>query len=334
MFKKAIWIAFVLLNVQSSNIFSQSLYSNDLQASLQDSDKDGVINARDVCENTKLGTKVENNGCPIIYLEFFHFNFDVQFDSNKHQLKSQFHTRLESLARFLQDYPETIVIIEGHTDNLGSKKHNLILSKQRAESIANALVASFNIQQNRIKPLGFGPENPLESNETEEGRRKNRRVTGEIIQPLLPPQTKQNLANYNTFSIPYAVNQYSNQTSHQLIINKLGTFLQENPDSLILIEGHTDNTGNRNLNLALSERRANEIAKTIEAHFSISKERLKVIGYGEQKPIDVNNTPESRQKNRRVDITIGDRFKAKKEMLLPKWTIWDVDDNTSTKPEY
>ena len=320
---KCIWIAIYFFSSLSFGA-SHSLYSEDLMVLLEDSDKDGVINARDLCENTKQGSKVDNDGCPEIYLESFHINFDVQFETDDYELHPQHYSALKDLAQFLQDYPETIVIIEGHTDNKGSRTHNLTLSEKRAESIAGALATNFDIDPNRIKTLGYGQEHPLSSNQTEAGRKANRRVIGEIIQPQITSESRSE-NHHSTFTIPFALNQFVSPKSHQAIIEKLANFLQINPSAITIIEGHTDSTGSPSINLALSKRRANQVADVLTDQFSILDDRIKAIGYGDSKPLQSNLTLEGRKSNRRVEIIIGERFATYKETPLPKWTIWSVD---------
>jgi outer membrane protein OmpA-like peptidoglycan-associated protein len=82
---------------------------------------------------------------------------------------------LRNLAESLRAYPETEVLIVGHTDNVGSAEFNQRLSMQRAESAANVL-SSFGVPRPRIQTAGRGLTEPIASNETEAGRQLNRRV--------------------------------------------------------------------------------------------------------------------------------------------------------------
>lgn len=80
-------------------------------------------------------------------------------------------------------------------------------------------------------------------------------------------------------------------------------YLNENPQSRIRIEGHTDNVGSESFNKRLSERRARAIHNYLVSN-RIDKNRIPYVGYGEEKPIATNDTPAGRQKNRRVSLTI------------------------------
>ncbi len=86
-------------------------------------------------------------------------------------------------------------------------------------------------------------------------------------------------------------------------LQKLANYLKENPDKKIEISGHTDNTGSYDLNMKLSDRRA-EAVKSYLIKKGINKNRLKHKGYGSTKPVDTNKTPQGRQNNRRVEVKI------------------------------
>jgi outer membrane protein OmpA-like peptidoglycan-associated protein len=100
---------------------------------------------------------------------------EVLFEVNSAQLNEHFTYRLDSLIKLLSSHERLYVKISGHTDNTGNESKNLKLSKARASSVASYLIKS-NIAEQRISFEGLGSSKPIDSNETEEGRRKNRRV--------------------------------------------------------------------------------------------------------------------------------------------------------------
>lgn len=164
-----------------SSTFAESLYSSNPQSRLIDTDRDGVIDARDRCPSTKLGAEIDNYGCTTAAEKLFSAQLNVLFDSGKSIVKPRFYKELKELADFMNDNPSATVVIEGHTDSLGSDEMNTRLSQQRANAIADVLVDSFRIQQDRVKGIGYGAQRPIESNETESGREKNRRVVAEVF---------------------------------------------------------------------------------------------------------------------------------------------------------
>jgi outer membrane protein OmpA-like peptidoglycan-associated protein len=103
---------------------------------------------------------------------------EVLFEINSAHLIEAFTYQLDSLIQFLSTHQAYRVSISGHTDNTGNEDHNLSLSNARAGAVA-AYVKKNNIAGHRISFEGLGSTKPIASNETEEGRKKNRRV--EII---------------------------------------------------------------------------------------------------------------------------------------------------------
>jgi len=85
------------------------------------------------------------------------------------------------------------------------------------------------------------------------------------------------------------------------IVDELYQMLKENPDLKIIVEGHTDNVGNSASNKSLSEQRSLSVKSALVAK-GISADRIKTIGYGQDKPIADNGTEEGKAKNRRVEI--------------------------------
>jgi outer membrane protein OmpA-like peptidoglycan-associated protein len=103
---------------------------------------------------------------------------DILFATDSASVRPDLQSDLRTLARSLNDYPDTIVEVIGHTDNTGSAAYNQDLSARRAGSVAAVLTAS-GVSPARIRSYGRGEEQPIASNLTPEGRAQNRRV--EII---------------------------------------------------------------------------------------------------------------------------------------------------------
>lgn len=100
---------------------------------------------------------------------------DILFDFGKADLRREAELNLAKVAVILGQYPEMAIQVEGHTDNIGSEEYNLKLSEQRAEAVFRFLVEQ-GISEARMTTKGFGMSQPVASNETPEGRQKNRRV--------------------------------------------------------------------------------------------------------------------------------------------------------------
>ena len=80
----------------------------------------------------------------------------------------------------MKDYPDLKVVIEGHTDSVGTKAYNKNLSQERADAVKNYMVEKNGIDSNRIATEGFGEEKPIADNATAEGRAQNRRVEAAV----------------------------------------------------------------------------------------------------------------------------------------------------------
>ncbi|MEJ2422869.1 MAG: OmpA family protein [Candidatus Thiodiazotropha sp.] len=100
---------------------------------------------------------------------------DVLFSFGKTDLLPGAMNTIDKLAKFLAEYPNKTVLIEGHTDNIGSEEYNQKLSEQRALAVKNALI-QVGVDASRIDTVGLGESSPITDNSTEAGRLKNRRV--------------------------------------------------------------------------------------------------------------------------------------------------------------
>jgi len=105
---------------------------------------------------------------------------NITFDTAKANIKPNFNPVLDDLGSVLNKYPETVIEVQGHTDDVGSASDNLKLSQSRAQIVSSAL-ASRGIDSNRLKSVGYGESIPVASNETPAGRENNRRVEIKII---------------------------------------------------------------------------------------------------------------------------------------------------------
>lgn len=141
-----------------------------------DSDNDGVSDTKDQCPNTPHSLKVDDQGCPVMATKEVSINLNVAFKSNSSNIDENSLKEIQKVANFMTQFKSTSVTVEGHTDNTGSDSLNKRLSQKRADAVAAALVSQFGIDQDRVQAIGFGEENPIADNATQEGRAKNRRV--------------------------------------------------------------------------------------------------------------------------------------------------------------
>jgi outer membrane protein OmpA-like peptidoglycan-associated protein len=103
------------------------------------------------------------------------FDSGVLFDVNKAELKPETISNLNKLAEIMQKYPDTNIVVEGHTDSTGKEDYNMELSKKRANAVSDYL-AQQNVARSRMAVNWYGESKPIASNDTEEGKKQNRRV--------------------------------------------------------------------------------------------------------------------------------------------------------------
>jgi outer membrane protein OmpA-like peptidoglycan-associated protein len=113
------------------------------------------------------------------------FKGDVTFDTNSTVLRPGLQSEINRVAGVLNQYPNTLVRVEGHTDNKGTDAYNMDLSNRRALAVKNLLVQR-GIADSRIEAVGYGETLPVATNDTEAGRQRNRRVEIKIA-----PHTQQ-----------------------------------------------------------------------------------------------------------------------------------------------
>jgi OOP family OmpA-OmpF porin len=155
---------------------------------LKDDDGDGVANKYDKCPNTPQGVKVDGSGCPLPELKnetkviekivvteedkkvVAEAISNLEFDLGKATIRSTSHASLNRVATLLIEKNFSLKLA-GHTDNTGSRELNLRLSKERAEAV-KAYLVSKGANASRIEATGYGPDQPIASNSTADGRQQ------------------------------------------------------------------------------------------------------------------------------------------------------------------
>ena len=143
----------------------------------KDTDRDGVPDYLDQCPDTPMDLAVDEKGCP----KPLTVRLDIKFDVDKADIKPAFAAELARFAKIAAKYPESAIVIEGHTDSTGSDEYNQGLSERRARAVEVELENAYGIDRDRISAKGYGESRPIASNETAEGRQRNRRVQGVMV---------------------------------------------------------------------------------------------------------------------------------------------------------
>ena len=108
----------------------------------------------------------------------------VNFGSGKPDFSEGMHERLRYAARFILNFAEFPVVVEGHTDNLGEKARNVVLSRERADEVKGYLHDIQQIPRTQMFTVGYADERPIANNSNEEGRLQNRRVDIVMVNEL------------------------------------------------------------------------------------------------------------------------------------------------------
>ncbi len=113
-------------------------------------------------------------------VELVRVELDVKFDFDKAQVKPESYGDIKNLADFMNQYPQTTTVVEGHTDSKGSDAYNQKLSERRASAVRDVLVNQYGVDAARVNAAGYGESRPVADNATDAGRAVNRRVEAEV----------------------------------------------------------------------------------------------------------------------------------------------------------
>lgn len=253
---------------------------------------------------------------------------NVQFAAGKTSFHSPSTNKdIENLMQALKTHPEIKVEIGGYTDNTGAYDANVDFSEKRAKFIHDHLITN-GIDANRLSYKGYGPKKPLYSNKYKSTREGNRRIEVKIIEKqkedynklieedqtlndsvpsiqMLFEQEPDANANqkYLLTSMIYPPNEVKVPESAQNELDQLVNWLKSNPFESMKINAHTDKSGLEDLNILLSQQRAEEVAQYIINH-GISAEKISFEGHGSSTPIASNRFQHGKEKNRRVEVEI------------------------------
>ena len=113
-------------------------------------------------------------------VEKISYTLYIEFDFDKDMVRPQHHNDVKKIADTLAKYSEANVQLAGHTDSIGTDAYNMDLSKRRANMVKKYLETVFKVKASRISTVGYGESKPIASNDTSEGRQRNRRVVADI----------------------------------------------------------------------------------------------------------------------------------------------------------
>ena len=232
---------------------------------------------------------------------------DFQFEVNQDEIQREEKEKLAVLGTFLAKYPQTSAVIEGHTDNVGTPEQNLRLSQRRAESVVAYLTDTLHIAPGRLSAVGYGDTRPLGDNNTQEGKRMNRRIGAVIacatdIEGLSVAPARLTMA----LLIEFDGRKSDIRPEYRDELRQLADFLKANPSVTATVEGHTGNLqATPGLAMEISRARAQNVVNYLVTEFGISRSRLSAEGFGRSRRVAYNTSLEGQQENRRVNVIIN-----------------------------
>ena len=140
-------------------------YSNNYRLTIVERE---IMKQEIVADANAMGNDINSTGHVSVY--------GIFFDSGKSEIKPESDSAIVQISLLLKNNASLNLYVVGHTDNEGTIDSNMKLSKERADAVVNALVNKYGIQAARLKSYGVASLSPVASNDTEEGKAKNRRV--------------------------------------------------------------------------------------------------------------------------------------------------------------
>jgi OOP family OmpA-OmpF porin len=232
---------------------------------------------------------------------------DFQFEVNKDDIQREEKEKLAVIGTFLNKYPETSAVIEGHTDNVGPPEQNLRLSRRRADSVVSYLVDTLHVAPARLSAVGYGDTRPLGDNRTEEGKRMNRRIGAVVacatdIEGLRVAPARLTMA----LAIEFDGQDATVRPEYREELRKLAEFLKANPSLTATVEGHTGALqATPEMAMRMSKLRAQNVVNYLVGDFGIDRSRLTAEGFGRTRRFAYNTTLDGQQENRRVNVIIN-----------------------------
>lgn len=281
-----------------------------------DRDQDGVPDELDCCPNTPQGKLVDNRGCPEPEMQTQTVLEGVEFDTDKFTLRPASRRILDSVVVELRRRPSVPVEISGHTDWVASDAYNERLSANRARAVRQYLV-DHGIAPERITAVGYGESRPRDTNETSQGRQRNRRVEllwklpvqldllPACVEPTARPDGREAEPDVRRQAwvgdVLFPVASITILEPGRRRLDALIAETNSLEGFVLVVEGHADEAGDSESNLALSLARAHKVRAYLVER-GLPADRVIVKGFGSQMPRTDGRSEQARQQNRRVEL--------------------------------
>jgi OOP family OmpA-OmpF porin len=233
---------------------------------------------------------------------------DIQFEIKQDEIQREEKEKLKVVGTFMNKYPDTTAVIEGHTDNVGTYDFNMKLSQRRAESVVSYLEEDLHIAPARLTAKGYGDTRPVADNGTMEGKQANRRINAVIACATDIEGLKVAPARI-TMAMELEFDPYKNAVDPKYYdeLAKVANFMQANPTVTAYVEGHADMFVGKQrvtpeLAMGVSTHRAESVVNYLADKLGISRSRLTAEGFGQTRRVAYGTTLDGQQENRSVNI--------------------------------
>jgi outer membrane protein OmpA-like peptidoglycan-associated protein len=213
---------------------------------------------------------------------------------------------LEEIIRQLQESPIKKWRIQGHMDSAGNKRFLKNLSLERATAVLEYISYFGGLTKENFQVFGMGDDFPVDDKDTEESRKRNRRI--EIVPDEtvnFPDTTAPREDVFNQFIFrgddSFESNTATLKELAKILLDEIAVYIKNQPESKWRIEGYTDNQGSASLQKKITSERAYAIYDYLIAE-GLSADQFTVSGLGSSNPIANNDTEQGRSANRRVLI--------------------------------
>jgi OOP family OmpA-OmpF porin len=252
---------------------------------------------------------------PVVKMQKYCSILDVQFEIKQDEVQREDKEKLAVVGNFMNKYPETTAVIEGHSDNVGEHEYNMKLSQRRAQSVVSYLMDNFKISSTRLTAVGYGNSRPIADNSTKEGQQKNRRINAVIACATDVAGLKVSPARV-TMALEMDFDPYKSDIEPQYYngLKEVANFMRANPAVTATVEGHAGRSvgiGAEKVrvtpaqSMEISSRRAQKVVDYLVTKEGISRSRLSAEGYGGTGRVAYGTSLEGQQENRRVNIIIN-----------------------------
>jgi OOP family OmpA-OmpF porin len=245
---------------------------------------------------------------PVVKLQKYCSILDFQFEIKQDDIQREEKEKLAVLGTYMNKYPETTAVIEGHSDNVGAYEYNQKLSLRRAEAVVSYLVDTLHIARTRLTAVGYGDTRPIADNSTKEGQQMNRRIDAVIACTTDIAGLKVNPARLTmAMEVDYDPLKSEIDPLYYDGLHEVANFMRANPAVTATVEGHAaSKIGNVHVSpedaMEVSSRRAQKVVDFLVAKEGISRSRLSAEAYGKSRRVVYGTSLEGQQENRRVNI--------------------------------